>query len=301
MTLLKAGFQTSKPLRLVTERTKFVEALRQFERYNVSTLPVVDSLTERRLLNVFAKYDVILIALNGSYKDPEMTVEKAIEIRDQVIAGSLSLLQPSGLEGIPRAPLQGASSRPPVEICLPSETVQTAIDRLIRARVHRLIMVDSAESLIVMGIVSMSDLLNFLILKQTTPSTYSSRVPLERSTTHSALEEEQEEVPMWNYDVLNQLNDSKKREELGQISEKRISRTRSEGSGSSSNSSSCSSRDSSRSSSSSSDSYSSSYSSSAFSAKSALPSFRRSSKKEPEKVEDCLHQVETLVALDEAE
>ena len=58
--LKQAGVGTYENLQLVLPSTKLVDALAFFEDERVSVLPMVDSLTNRRLLDIFAKFDVIV-------------------------------------------------------------------------------------------------------------------------------------------------------------------------------------------------------------------------------------------------
>ncbi|KAM3185790.1 hypothetical protein ACTXT7_005650 [Hymenolepis weldensis] len=58
--LKEAGVGTFKNLSLVLTSTKLVDALAFFENETVSVLPVVDSFSNRRLLDIFAKFDVIV-------------------------------------------------------------------------------------------------------------------------------------------------------------------------------------------------------------------------------------------------
>jgi 5'-AMP-activated protein kinase regulatory gamma subunit len=52
--------------------------------------------------------------------------------------------------------------------CYKHEQLATCIERIIRAEVHRLVIVDDEEHVI--GILSLSDLLNFIILRPSKPA-----------------------------------------------------------------------------------------------------------------------------------
>lgn len=47
--------------------------------------------------------------------------------------------------------------------CIETDSLKTVIDKIVKAEVHRLVIVDEEDH--VRGIISLSDLLNYLILK----------------------------------------------------------------------------------------------------------------------------------------
>ncbi|VDN09253.1 unnamed protein product, partial [Dibothriocephalus latus] len=121
MGIKAAGVGTYENLALVTPSTKLVKALTFFEGERVSALPVVDSVSTRRLLDIFAKFDVITLILAGMYKKMDMTVQDVLDI----------------------------------------------------CKYHRLIIVDNHQDCRVEGVVSISDLLSYMVLGQSHSQTAS--------------------------------------------------------------------------------------------------------------------------------
>lgn len=107
--------------------------LQLFIERRVSALPVVDE--AGCLVDIYAKFDVINLAATRTYQNLEISVYDALNYR--------------------RGNFQGVAS------CLLSDTLEDIIDRIVDAGVHRLVVVD--EGLHVLGIVSLSDILRFLI------------------------------------------------------------------------------------------------------------------------------------------
>jgi len=137
-TLEELGIGTYTNLCSVTEQTPIIEALRMFVEKRVSALPVVDPSTGR-VVDIYAKFDVINLAVQRSYNNLDVTVKQALSHRP--------LRSPDGS----------------VLSCFPSETLNVIIDRVVRAEVHRLVVVNRDEVLV--GVVSLSDILSFIVLR----------------------------------------------------------------------------------------------------------------------------------------
>nr|CAB3265156.1 5'-AMP-activated protein kinase subunit gamma-1-like [Phallusia mammillata] len=121
----------------VTEDTLIIEALRLFVQNRVSALPVVNSVG--KVVDIYAKFDVINLAVQRSYNNLDITVKQALAHRP--------LRSPDG--GVLR--------------CYLSETLSAIVKRVVDAEVHRLVVVDSEDHVI--GIVSLSDMLSFMVLR----------------------------------------------------------------------------------------------------------------------------------------
>ncbi|VDM16229.1 unnamed protein product [Hydatigera taeniaeformis] len=105
-----------------------------FVENRVSALPVIDE--NGRLVDIYAKFDVINLAATRSYDNLEITVFDALQYRrEQKFSG--------------------------VATCKLSNTLKEIIDTIVDAGVHRLVVID--ETHCVLGIVSLSDILRFLI------------------------------------------------------------------------------------------------------------------------------------------
>ncbi|XP_074835602.1 5'-AMP-activated protein kinase subunit gamma-1 [Carettochelys insculpta] len=129
---LKIG--TYSNIALVRTGTPLYRALGIFVRHRVSALPVVDE--SGRVVDIYSKFDVINLAAEKTYNNLDVTVTQALQHRSQYFEG--------------------------VRTCSGHETLETIINRLVEAEVHRLVVVDERE--VVKGIVSLSDILQALVL-----------------------------------------------------------------------------------------------------------------------------------------
>uniref|UniRef100_A0A8C8ST42 5'-AMP-activated protein kinase subunit gamma-1 n=1 Tax=Pelusios castaneus TaxID=367368 RepID=A0A8C8ST42_9SAUR len=128
---LKIG--TYANIALVGTNTPIYVALGIFVQQRVSALPVVDE--SGRVVDIYSKFDVINLAAEKTYNNLDVTVTQALRHRSQCFEGVLK--------------------------CYRDETLETIINRLVEAEVHRLVVVD--ESDVVKGIVSLSDILQALV------------------------------------------------------------------------------------------------------------------------------------------
>ncbi|XP_033474219.1 5'-AMP-activated protein kinase subunit gamma-3b isoform X1 [Epinephelus lanceolatus] len=125
---------TFKEIATVKESATVFEALSIFVERRVSALPVVNE--QGKVVALYSRFDVINLAAQKNYNNLNMTMREAITSRACWVEGVLK--------------------------CYPYETLETIIDRIARAEVHRLVLVDSQD--VVKGIVSLSDLLQALVL-----------------------------------------------------------------------------------------------------------------------------------------
>lgn len=89
-----------------------------------------------RVVDIYSKFDVINLAAEKTYNNLDVTVTKALQHRSQYFEGVLT--------------------------CNTHDTLESIINRLVEAEVHRLVVVDEQE--VVKGIVSLSDILQALVL-----------------------------------------------------------------------------------------------------------------------------------------
>uniref|UniRef100_A0A8C1TGU8 Protein kinase, AMP-activated, gamma 3b non-catalytic subunit n=1 Tax=Cyprinus carpio TaxID=7962 RepID=A0A8C1TGU8_CYPCA len=125
---------TFKSIATVRETETVYDALSVFVERRVSALPVVNE--QGKVVALYSRFDVINLAAQKNYNNLNMTMQEAIQSRPCCIEGVLK--------------------------CYPHETLETIIDRIAEAEVHRLVLVDTED--VVMGIVSLSDLLQALVL-----------------------------------------------------------------------------------------------------------------------------------------
>ncbi|MBO8666385.1 CBS domain-containing protein, partial [Staphylococcus aureus] len=69
----------------VSEETSIILALKKFFERRVSALPMVDQ--EGRLIDIFAKFDVINLAAERTYNNLDVTLKQANEYRSDWFEG----------------------------------------------------------------------------------------------------------------------------------------------------------------------------------------------------------------------
>uniref|UniRef100_A0A3Q4BUU5 CBS domain-containing protein n=1 Tax=Mola mola TaxID=94237 RepID=A0A3Q4BUU5_MOLML len=125
---------TFKQIAIIQESATVYEALTVFVERRVSALPVVNE--RGKVVALYSRFDVINLAAQKNYNNLNMTMREAVASRACCVEGVLK--------------------------CYRYETLETIIDRIAKAEVHRLVLVDSDD--VVRGIVSLSDLLQALVL-----------------------------------------------------------------------------------------------------------------------------------------
>uniref|UniRef100_H3DDX8 Protein kinase, AMP-activated, gamma 3b non-catalytic subunit n=1 Tax=Tetraodon nigroviridis TaxID=99883 RepID=H3DDX8_TETNG len=125
---------TFRQVATVQESASVYDALMIFVERRVSALPVVNK--EGTLLDLCLHFRNNNLAAQKTYNNLNMTMREAIASRACCVEGVLK--------------------------CYRHETLETIIDRIAKAEVHRLVLVDSED--VVRGIVSLSDLLQALVL-----------------------------------------------------------------------------------------------------------------------------------------
>uniref|UniRef100_A0A672YUE3 Protein kinase, AMP-activated, gamma 3a non-catalytic subunit n=1 Tax=Sphaeramia orbicularis TaxID=375764 RepID=A0A672YUE3_9TELE len=128
------GIGTFRNIATVQQTATLYEALSIFVERRVSALPVVDK--QGKVVALYSRFDVINLAAQKAYNNLDMTMQEAIRRRICFIEGVIK--------------------------CYPDETLETIIDRIVHAEVHRLVLVDRAD--VVKGIISLSDLLQAMVL-----------------------------------------------------------------------------------------------------------------------------------------
>uniref|UniRef100_A0A131YVC7 5'-AMP-activated protein kinase, regulatory gamma subunit n=2 Tax=Rhipicephalus TaxID=426455 RepID=A0A131YVC7_RHIAP len=134
-TLRELKIGTYENIATTKPSTPLIVALNQFIKRRVSALPVVDD--RGKVVDIYAKFDVINLAAEKTYNNLDITIKKALEHRDQYFEGVLK--------------------------CTLDDTLMAVMERIVRAEVHRLVVVDEEDH--VVGIISLSDILSFLVLK----------------------------------------------------------------------------------------------------------------------------------------
>ncbi|XP_054479691.1 5'-AMP-activated protein kinase subunit gamma-1 isoform X5 [Anoplopoma fimbria] len=128
------GIGTFRNIATVQQTATLYDALAIFVERRVSALPVVDE--QGKVVSLYSRFDVINLAAQKSYNNLDMTMQEVVRRRSCFVEGVIK--------------------------CYPDETLETIIDRIVSAEVHRLVLVDRAD--VVKGIISLSDLLQAMVL-----------------------------------------------------------------------------------------------------------------------------------------
>lgn len=117
--------------------TTIFEALNLFVQHRISALPVVND--QGKVVDIYAKFDVINLAAEKTYNNLDITIEQALRHRCEA----------NWFEGVVK--------------CVDTDSIKVVIDKIVKAEVHRLVIVDSEDQ--AAGVVSLSDILYHLVLK----------------------------------------------------------------------------------------------------------------------------------------
>ncbi|XP_008323703.1 5'-AMP-activated protein kinase subunit gamma-1 isoform X1 [Cynoglossus semilaevis] len=128
------GIGTFRNIATVQETASLYEALSIFVERRVSALPVVNE--QGKVVALYSRFDVINLAAQKTYNNLDITMQEAISRRTCYVEGVIK--------------------------CYPHESLEIIIDRIVGAKVHRLVLVDRAD--VVRGIISLSDLLQAMVL-----------------------------------------------------------------------------------------------------------------------------------------
>lgn len=132
-TIRELSIGTFQNIATIHEDTPIIVALNVFTERRVSALPIVNE--HGMVVDIYAKFDVMNLAAERTYSNLDIPVKEALQHR-------------SWFEG--------------VHTCTPMDSLQTVVDRIVEKQVHRLVIVDVQKHLV--GIVSLSDILKFLVL-----------------------------------------------------------------------------------------------------------------------------------------
>ncbi|XP_067116162.1 5'-AMP-activated protein kinase subunit gamma-1 isoform X1 [Osmerus mordax] len=133
-TIWEVGIGTFQNIATVLQTATVYDALSVFVKRRVSALPVVDE--QGKVVALYSRFDVINLAAQKSYNNLNMSMQEAVRRRSCYVEGVIK--------------------------CYPNETLDAVINRIVKAEVHRLVLVDRGD--VVRGIISLSDLLQALVL-----------------------------------------------------------------------------------------------------------------------------------------
>merc|ERR550532_3395245 len=129
------GIGSYEDIEVARYDTPIIEALNKFVKKRVSALPIVDE--EGKLLDIYAKFDVINLAAEKTYNNLDVTLKEANEHRNEWFEG--------------------------VHTCKRDDSLFAVMETIVKAEVHRLVIINKEEK--VCGVVSLSDILSFLVLR----------------------------------------------------------------------------------------------------------------------------------------
>jgi len=133
--IYELGIGTYEDIYTASYDTPIIEALNKFVTKRVSALPIVDE--EGKLLDIYAKFDVINLAAEKTYNNLTVTLRQANEHRNEWFEG--------------------------VHTCKKEDSLFSVMESIVKAEVHRLVVVDEEKK--VCGVISLSDILSFLVLR----------------------------------------------------------------------------------------------------------------------------------------
>ena len=155
------------PIKAITPNSTVAEAFRLMP--GCGALPVVDE--TGRLVDVYARSDVILLAANNTYRRvslSEFTVGQALAAaaahtpEAQAAAQAAAAAAAAAAAGVPVPPVMPAPAGPRAHTCTRADTLRAVVEALSLPGVRRLVIVD-AQTQRVEGVVSLSDVVSFLL------------------------------------------------------------------------------------------------------------------------------------------
>ncbi|NXW31738.1 AAKG2 kinase, partial [Phaetusa simplex] len=129
------GIGTYHNIAFIHPDTPIIKALNIFVERRISALPVVDE-SGVCVMCLGAFFPPQNLAAEKTYNNLDITVTQALQHRSQYFEGVVK--------------------------CSMLETLETIVDRIVKAEVHRLVVVNEADSIV--GIISLSDILQALVL-----------------------------------------------------------------------------------------------------------------------------------------
>lgn len=138
-TIEELNIGTYQNLQTATSDTPLIEVLNVFVDHRISALPIVNDKGE--VIDIYAKFDVINLAAEKTYNNLGMSVKEAMRKRRG---------EESGFEG--------------VVTCYKKDLLRTILNRIVEAEVHRLVVINEQKH--VVGVISLSDILSFLVLRE---------------------------------------------------------------------------------------------------------------------------------------
>lgn len=128
------GLGTYKDLSTAHMDTPVMDCIHMLVKKSISSVPILDK-SDGGLLNVFEAVDVIALIKGGEYDNLNLSVGKALAMRD--------------------------SDFPGIYTCTINDRLDTIFDTIRKSRVHRLVVIDENKQL--KGVLSLSDILEYTL------------------------------------------------------------------------------------------------------------------------------------------
>jgi len=163
-TIQELNIGSYKNIEVAHHSTPIIEALGKFINKRISALPIVDE--DGKLIDIYAKFDVINLAAEKTYSNLHVTLKQANEHRNEWFEG--------------------------VHKCKATDSLANVMETIVKAEVHRLVVVSDDDK--VVGVVSLSDILSFLVLRvlrESNPSTTQQEKPTTEVPSNPSEDDEQ--------------------------------------------------------------------------------------------------------------
>ncbi|KAM3185789.1 hypothetical protein ACTXT7_005649 [Hymenolepis weldensis] len=141
------------------------------------------------------------LILAGKHKKPDMTVQDVLDIckknkiSDRIETDDDDDDDTQIHRGV--IPIPEGQNKFDVEICQTTDTIQFALNKLMRTGYHRLILVDNHVNCRVEGVVSISDLLYYMVLRPSPRGPVASGHGLDKSSTEAKSADGEGANPDW--------------------------------------------------------------------------------------------------------
>ncbi|XP_022667182.1 5'-AMP-activated protein kinase subunit gamma-2-like isoform X7 [Varroa destructor] len=162
-----------------TPDTPLIVALDTFVERRVSALPVVAN--DGRVVDIYAKFDVINLAAEKTYSKLDMSVGQALEFRNEFFEGVLTCSADDSLLELDKYINRVKDFGIQVYGTVCDQSSPEVMKKIVVAEVHRLVIADDNGCCV--GIVSLSDILLFLVLNPLGMERPASRAYLMRTTS----------------------------------------------------------------------------------------------------------------------
>ena len=126
------------------ESQLYLSLIKRQEIVEQCKLHLIKIFLQGRLVDIYAKFDVINLAAEKTYSNLDISLKEANKHRNEWFEG--------------------------VHKCRQDESLFAVMERIVKAEVHRLVVVNDDNK--VTGVISLSDILNYLVLR---PGGWSSR------------------------------------------------------------------------------------------------------------------------------